>query len=106
MAYIIRQKGSDRVLAKGDVADETARLFEGNWYFKPSAVDMTYLVVTERTYTCPYKGTCFWIDLNAPDHKAQNIAWVYNNPKPGYEMIKDEIGFYSRDTPGTTAVID
>ncbi|MBK9124346.1 MAG: DUF427 domain-containing protein [Chloroflexi bacterium] len=104
MPLIIREKNSDAVIAEGSPADQTAQVFEGNWYFDPSVVDMTHLKVTERTYTCPYKGVCFWIDLDTPEAKAQNIAWVYNNPKPGFEMIKDRIGFYSRDTSGTVAV--
>jgi uncharacterized protein (DUF427 family) len=34
----------------------------------------------------------------------QNVAWVYNTPKQGYEMIKDRIAFYTRDTAGTISV--
>lgn len=98
--FIVKNKKSGSVIASG-VENETARAFEGNWYFKPDAVSMEHLKVTERTYTCPYKGVCYWIDLEAPDHRAQNVAWVYRNPKPGYEFIKDEIAFYSRDTAGT-----
>jgi uncharacterized protein (DUF427 family) len=104
MPLIIREKNSEAVIAEGSPGDQTARVFEGNWYFDPSVVDMSHLKVTERTYTCPYKGVCFWIDIDSPNVKAQNIAWVYENPKPGFEMIKHQIGFYSRDTAGTIAV--
>ncbi len=104
MPLQILQKDTQAVIAEGSPSDDTARIFESNWYFDPSHVDMTHLRVTERTYTCPYKGVCYWIDLDAPGMQARNVAWVYNNPKPGFEMIKDEIGFYSRDTAGTMAV--
>jgi uncharacterized protein (DUF427 family) len=104
MPLVIKEKNSQQVIAAGSPSDDTARVFEGNWYFDPKVVDMSHLVVTERTYTCPYKGVCFWIDLEAPGQSAKNIAWVYNNPKPGFEMIKDQIGFYARDTAGTVAV--
>ncbi len=104
MPLIIREKNSEAVIAAGSPAEKTALVFEGNWYFDPAVVDMTHLKVTERTYTCPYKGVCFWIDIDAPNVKAQNVAWVYNNPKPGFEMIKNRIGFYARDTAGTIAV--
>jgi uncharacterized protein (DUF427 family) len=106
MPLVIKQKGSDAVIASGSPSDNTARVFEGNWYFAPSAVDMAHLVVTDRIYTCPYKGDCFWIDLEAPGLSAKNIGWVYQNPKPGFEMIKDQIAFYARDTAGTVAVRD
>lgn len=102
MKLIINEKMTGTQIAAGE-EDQTARVFEGNWYFDPNAVDASHLKVTERTYTCPYKGTCFWIDLESPEGRAQNVAWVYNNPKPGYEHIKDQIGFYARDTAGTTA---
>lgn len=104
MPLVIKEKNSQQVIASGSPSDNTARVFEGNWYFDPKVVDMSHLVVTNRTYTCPYKGVCFWIDLEAPGQSAKNIAWVYNNPKPGFEMIKDQIGFYARDTAGTIAV--
>lgn len=100
MAYLIKQKNSDHVIA----SDSDVVLLEGNWYFSPEAVDMTYLKLTNRTYTCPYKGVCFWLDLQAPGTEAKNVAWVYQHPKPGYERIQNKIGFYARDTAGTVAV--
>src|SRR5688572_3842770 len=102
MKLIVNEKSSGNPLASGEVG-QTVEVFEGNWYFDPGVVDMSRLNVTERTYTCPYKGVCYWIDLVTPTGKAQNVAWVYNNPKPGYENIRDRIAFYARDTAGTTA---
>jgi uncharacterized protein (DUF427 family) len=104
MPLVVKAKDSGTLLAQGRTDDESVRVFEGNWYFAPEAVDMAHLKVTERTYTCPYKGTCFWVDLVTPDKTVQNVAWVYNTPKPGYEMIKDRIAFYTRDTAGTVSV--
>ncbi len=101
MAFIIKDRHNNEIIASA--ADhQNMRAFEGNWYFKPEAVNMEHLKVTERTYTCPYKGVCYWIDLEEPDGtKVQNIAWVYRNPKPTYEFIKDQIAFYTRPTEGT-----
>lgn len=90
----IKETKNDAVLAAGRVG-ETVRLFEGAWYFAPEVVDMTHLVVTERTYICPYKGTCYWIDLNTPDHQAQNVAFTYFQVNLGYEFVQDKIGFYA-----------
>mgnify|MGYP001295768083 CR=1 FL=1 len=104
MSLQIQHKETKSVIAEGNPAENTAIVFEGNWYFDPAKVDMSALKVTERTYTCPYKGVCFWIDLDTPELQARNIGWVYNNPKPGFDMIKDRIGFYARDTSGTLAV--
>ncbi|MBI5666817.1 MAG: DUF427 domain-containing protein [Chloroflexi bacterium] len=103
MSLIIKERVSGMVIAAGS-EDDSARVFEGNWYFAPEAVNMAHLKISDRTYTCPYKGTCFWIDLEPPSGvRTQNVGWVYRQPKPGYEFIKDQIGFYARSTPGTVA---
>lgn len=103
MAMQIQEKGTNRLIASGQEDDNSVLVFEGNWYFAPHVVNMSHLKVTERTYNCPYKGVCFWVDLDAPEVKARNIGWVYRQPLPGYEMIQDRIGFYARDTAGTVA---
>lgn len=80
-------------------ADATGVLeFEGNLYFGTDAVNDDVLVVTDATYTCPYKGTCNWVDVRGG---ASRVAWVYPSPKAGYEQIKDKYGFY-RGSRGAT----
>ncbi len=75
---------------------------EGNWYFDPTTVSLDALNVTDRTYTCPYKGTCNWVDFVAPDGTTvKDVAWVYPTPKPGHEIIKGRYGFYA-GTRGAT----
>ncbi|RMF80266.1 MAG: DUF427 domain-containing protein [Chloroflexi bacterium] len=104
MTLTIKEKQSETIIAEGE-PNETVRVFEGNWYFAPDAVNMDKLHITERTYTCPYKGTCYWIDLETSDGKIhKNVGWVYRQPKKGYEFIKDQIAFYARNTGGTVAV--
>jgi uncharacterized protein (DUF427 family) len=109
MKLTVRERASSRVIASAQPDTETNDVFkfEGNWYFDARSVDFTNLKVTERTYTCPYKGMCYWIDLETPEGiNAQNIGWVYRQPKPGYENITDKIAFYARDTSGTTSVTE
>jgi len=106
MTYLVKERASGRIIARGE-PDQNVFKFEGNWYFKAEAVDLSHLKITERTYTCPYKGICYWIDLETPEGtQAQNIAWVYRDPKPGYEKIKDRVAFYTRDTTGTIPVVE
>ena len=89
------------LIADGSTRDHTVRIFESNWYFAPEAVDMTYLVVSDRTYNCPYKGRANWLDYVSPDHEIKNIGWIYQEPLPTYEFTKGQIGFYGRDARGT-----
>lgn len=100
---VIRNKYTDEVIASGSSADDTARVFEGAWYFPTDRVDTSQLKLTERTYNCPYKGICYWYDMDTPDGNARNIAWVYQNPLPNYAQYAGWIAFYPRESAATTA---
>ena len=91
---IIKDAKTGDVLASA-IEGAGVQLFEGTWYFDREFVNMTHLVVTERIYICPYKGVCYWIDLEAPDHQAKDVAFTYFDLKPGYEFIQDRVGFYA-----------
>lgn len=103
MTLKIQEQSTQAVIASGELG-QAAMIFEGYWYFDPNAVNMEHLKVTERIYTCSYKGTCFWIDFESPEGTVRNVGWVYRNPMDGFEFIKDKIGFYPRNTPLTVAL--
>ncbi|MFQ6675192.1 MAG: DUF427 domain-containing protein [Fidelibacterota bacterium] len=94
---IIRNRATGEI-----VASSTRPLrFESNLYFDEQDVNMDLLTVTDRIYTCSYKGTCFWIDLRDEEGRQgkpieRDVAWVYRDPFPGYEMIRNKIGFWPR----------
>ncbi len=95
MSIIIAEAASGTLLAKGEPGAEVVG-YEGNHYFSPEAVNQRVLKVTERTYTCPYKGTCNWVDYQGPDGRVvRDVAWVYPRVKPGHEAIQGRFGFYS-----------
>jgi uncharacterized protein (DUF427 family) len=95
MAIAIRERDSGTLLAQAEVGPSLAR-YEGNWYFDPTTVQSDVLKVTDRTYTCPYKGTCNWVDYVAPDGRTvRDVAWVYPEVKPGHELIQGRYGFYA-----------
>ncbi len=90
----IRDTFKNNVLANG-IKNEQVEFFEGAWYFDQDVVDMTFLDVTNRTFVCPYKGTCYWIDLHLPNQTSDNVAFTYFDVNPGYEFIQNKIGFYA-----------
>ncbi len=101
MTIAIKEKTSDAVLADAEEGEKVLK-FEGNWYFDPSAVDRSALVTTDRTYTCPMKGTCNWVDFVGPDGRTvKDVAWVYPQTKPGHEKIAGRYGFYAGTKGGT-----
>lgn len=101
MSITIRERESGSALAQAEVGASLAK-YEGNWYFDPSAVQAELLKVTERTYTCPVKGTCNWVDYVGPDGRTvKDVAWVYPEVKPGHELIQGRFGFYAGSRGGT-----
>ncbi len=95
MSVTIHERESGAQLAQADVGPRLVT-YEGNWYFDPSAVEAGILIVSERTYTCPYKGTCNWVDYVGPDGRTvRDVAWVYPKVKPGHESIQGRYGFYA-----------
>lgn len=101
MSVAILEKESDHVLARGEPGDKAIK-YEGNWYFDPSAVNQSLLVVTDRTYTCPVKGTCNWVDfVDSAGRKVKDVAWIYPKTRPGHEVIAGKYGFYAGTKKGT-----
>jgi uncharacterized protein (DUF427 family) len=95
MSITIREKTSGVTLASGETPAEVVP-YEGNYYFAPSAVAQDALTITSKTYTCPFKGVCHYVDYTGPDGAtAKDVAWVYAEPKPGHEVIKGRYGFYA-----------
>ena len=82
-----------RVLARARGPKDVIEL-EGNFYFHPDCVDRDALQLTDRTYTCPYKGVCLWVDLKGDPVSIPDCAWVYPRPKPGFRRITGWYGFY------------
>ncbi len=101
MSVTIRERESDTLLAQAEEGAAVAR-YEGNWYFDPQAVKADVLRVTERTYTCPQKGTCNYVDYVGPDGRiVRDVAWVYPSVKRGHELIQGRYGFYAGNRNGT-----
>jgi uncharacterized protein (DUF427 family) len=97
----IREASTGTVLAHGQQGSDVVG-YEGNLYFTPATVNQSVLQITERTYTCPYKGTCNWVDFVGPDGtRVRDVAWLYPRVKPGHEQIAGRFGFYSGDRGST-----
>jgi uncharacterized protein (DUF427 family) len=101
MNVTISERESGTRLAQAEVGAGLVK-HEGNWYFDPASVEADVLRVTERTYTCPYKGTCNWVDyVGADGRTVRDVAWLYPSVKPGHETIQGRYGFYSGNGPAT-----
>lgn len=90
---IIRESRSAYRLA--DAGPRQYQEIEGNFYVDPQAVDHKLLRITSHEYHCPYKGRCFYVDYDDGVRRVSRVAWVYDDPKPGWEHIKGRYGFYA-----------
>lgn len=67
---------------------------EGNHYFPPESLDPRYLLRSETTSTCPWKGLANYYSLDVNGEVNTDAAWYYPNPKPGASQIKDHVAFW------------
>jgi len=89
------------VLAQGQQGKDVIE-YEGNLYFVPGSVNQQVLRVTDRTYTCPYKRMCNWVDHAAHDGSlVRDVAWSYPQVKLGHAVIQGRFGF-NAGTRGTS----
>lgn len=93
-AVCVVRKKDGAVLLRAENPAQYQKL-EGNWYFDAALIDPAMVDITDRTYICPYKGTCQWIDLQTDHGYVTDAAWVYKEPKKGYETIGGRYGFYA-----------
>lgn len=103
MSLTIREKQTGTVLASAPEGSELVVPYEGNLYFDPSAVEDRKLHVSDRTYTCPIKGVCHWVDFVGEDGApaVRDVGWIYQKVKPGHEAIQGKFGFYKGTRGGT-----
>lgn len=67
---------------------------EGNAYFPPDALDMTFLKPSKHTSVCSWKGTASYYDVVVDDQTNANAAWVYNDPKTAAAPIAGYVAFW------------
>ena len=101
----VEETANNEVIARG-VVDDGVLILEGQYYFAPKHVDMNRLVVTDRVYICPYRGISYEIDLITSKGVIENIAWIYPEPKAGYEPIAGRIAFYATGHPAIRMILE
>ncbi|CAG8971518.1 hypothetical protein HYALB_00005414 [Hymenoscyphus albidus] len=89
-------KGKATATVSGRTIAETDEyeLVEGNVYFPPSSVNMSYLRKTDHSTHCPHKGDASYYSVNLDKTELKNAAWYYPTPKQEAENIKGYVAFY------------
>jgi uncharacterized protein (DUF427 family) len=86
-----------RAIWEGTLLAESDRcvMVEGNAYFPPDAVRRAYLVPSDHTSVCPWKGTALYYDVVVEGKRNPNAAWYYPTPSPAARQIEGRIAFWN-----------
>ncbi len=67
---------------------------DGNHYFPPDSVNTEYLVASEKTSKCVWKGVAHYHSLVVDGETNADAAWYYPEPKPRAQNIAGRIAFW------------
>lgn len=91
----IRVRAGDRVLAESDratVLTETRHV--DRLYIPAEDVRWEHLTPTDRSTSCPFKGTASYWDVVDGGPELEAVAWSYQEPIEGMEGIAGLVCFY------------
>ncbi|MGP1284210.1 MAG: DUF427 domain-containing protein [Parasphingopyxis sp.] len=74
-------------------SDDTV-VVEGNHYFPRASVNRGFLVDSDTTSGCPWKGVASYYSVAVGGETNADAAWFYPNPKEAAAEIKDRIAFW------------
>ena len=85
-----------RAIWKGQVVAETATPlhFDNNVYFPPDSLKPGFFTDSAHRSLCPWKGIASYHTLVAEGEESPNAAWVYRDPLPAAEVIRDHVAFW------------
>lgn len=98
---IHKAEGTWTVRAGGAVLAETRNAVELNEgelapviYFPREDIAMSFLDASDLKSTDPHKGEASYYSIQTKSQTLQDVAWSYEDPKPGLEAIKGHLAFY------------
>ena len=69
-------------------------VIEGNHYFPIASVNKEYLISSDTTTVCPWKGTANYHTLSIDGNENKDAVWYYAEPKEMAKGIKDRVAFW------------
>lgn len=66
------------------------------YYIPPEDIQMQFLEPSPRDSFCEWKGKARYYHVAVAGQRAQDAAWAYPRPQPGYERIRDHLAFYAQ----------
>ena len=75
-------------------ASEETIVVEGNHYFPPDTANMEYLVPSETTTFCPWKGVASYYTINVAGEINKDACWYYQETKDAANNIQGYLAFW------------
>ncbi len=82
---------NDTVIAESD----NTIVVEGNHYFPFDAIKKEYLVKSEFTTVCGWKGLANYYSINIDGKINKDCAWYYAEPNDAAKKIKGYVAFWN-----------
>ncbi len=86
----MRALWKDKILAE---SNETL-IVEGNHYFPPESVNSEFLIKSDKSTICPWKGSASYYDIIVNGATNNDAAWYYANPTSAAIQIKGYVAFW------------
>ena len=65
------------------------------YYIPPEDINQSCLIHSDRITHCEFKGKGAYFHVKVQNEVAMDAAWYYDNPRPGFELIKNYPAFYA-----------
>jgi uncharacterized protein (DUF427 family) len=67
---------------------------ENNHYFPATSLKMDFLIPSDTTTHCPWKGEASYYSIVVSGEENTDAAWYYPAPKEAAKEIKDCVAFW------------
>ncbi|MEM8945143.1 MAG: DUF427 domain-containing protein [Planctomycetota bacterium] len=75
-------------------SDDTV-VVDGNHYFPRESLNDDYVVPSDHTTVCGWKGTAEYYSLNVDGQTNENAVWYYATPKEAAKEIAGRVAFWN-----------
>jgi uncharacterized protein (DUF427 family) len=65
-----------------------------NYYFAPDDIVDGVLTRSDGASWCEFKGRAHYYDVGSGPRVERGAAWAYDDPSPGFELIRGYVAFY------------
>jgi thioredoxin len=87
---MVRAHWNGAVIAE---SDDTV-IIDGNHYFPADSVDEEYLVPSDTTTVCPWKGRASYYTVDVDGQLNPDAAWYYPSPSSAAKQLQGRVAFW------------